>query len=183
MKNENVYFNEENNFHYKRWEFVPINNDGTKLKLMYYFDGEEPIYEKDIECSLPQFICDFDEKPTDNKIFYNEHNMGLYAVFFTDKLHFASEQSAYDFEFVSPEQPIESIGYKDLYDFIHIRIESYKEDKEGFVNLIRELLKYEDKRHIIKSFIDEYTKNNPKFIYVRIYKSLYARIYKSLYEF
>jgi hypothetical protein len=187
---------------YKKIDFITCDEDKNKTKIIYYYDCNESkkelTHEEYSECSSPQFICDFDEQPKDNTICYKKDKSGLYAIFFTNKTHFFSEQGAYDFSRSYPENPFKSNGYEELYDFILSSMkqtngdfisevsenykesylkaiedfkssEKFKEYKESFLKRIGDNLKFEEKRPIIKSFIDEYIKNNPKYTCVRIY--------------
>jgi hypothetical protein len=126
-------------------ELIPLNEDGTKVKIMYYhLDGskKELLNETEEQCSLPQFICKFDGFGTieipqislgdgDDKYQQTkklEFGKKLFATFFTSEDHFSRNMSPYDYEIVTPTKPIKENDYVGLYNDIYSRMKLWNGD-------------------------------------------------------
>jgi hypothetical protein len=118
----------------------------------------------------------------------------LFATFYTNKDHFYNNREPYDYENLTSENPMKENNYAGLFEDIYTRmkfmvgdtvkdvpqehqgeflkqIEKYNnpDEKQKFLRIyVNTLLKYEEIRPKVKSFIDEYLKQNPQYKFIRI---------------
>ena len=144
---------------------------------------KELLTEIEAECSLPQFICEFDgfgtiEVPkislgNDGK--YNQtktlvFGKKLFATFFKNEDHFKSQISPYDYEIVTPQKPFKENNYVGLYDDIYSRMKLYNGDIEKDIpskdRLLKQLKRFQNDK-TKQEFLSGYVMTMLKFEIIR----------------
>lgn len=195
------------------WDVKPLNEDGTKVEILSYFCNNGDIGSPELlhseigECSAPIFLCDIDDE-TESEIrclselgepeitkkikFENK----LHAIFYTNKHHFNQNVSAYDYEHIIPEKPMQENNYKKFCDGLYETLKhfngAYEKDfpedaRQGYMEKVKKfdteeskkkwltgfvttMLKFEAMRPAIKKIVDDYMAQNPQYICARIYR-------------
>lgn len=182
---------------YNEIECSSVNEDGTRINIKYLHNGKL-LNEVEAQCSLPQFICDFEgisKVDTQNEIIY--YGKKLVAVFFTNENHFDTQISPFDFLLVKPSIPIKEDGFSDLYRDIFYRMKLWDDDKalhiieserenylkqmekfktdkskkDFLVEFVLRMIQFELIRPKVNNFIKEYLEKNKEYKYVRIFSN------------
>ncbi len=173
--------------------------DSTKIITRYYnsdYGNLEFLYDVESECSSPQFICEIEGfgkiVRTDKVITFKNK---LYAQFFTHQDHLRKLMQVYDFEIITPTNPMKENGWADLYNSIvsktkmidgglvnelpieykeqyieHIKTYQTDKSKEEFIDgFIRTMINFEKLRPQVKRFVDKYFHENQQLKFARIF--------------
>lgn len=197
------------------WDVKPLNEDGTRVEILSYFcnngdTGSPELLDTEIgECSAPIFISNIDgineteqeipalsefgKPPITKKIKFGNK---LYAKFYTNEHHFNNQLLVYDYEYITPEKPMQENNYKKLCDGLYGTLKhfngAYEKDipedarqeymekvkefdteeskKKWLTGFVTPMLKYESMRPDIKKIVDDYMSKNPQYVCARIYR-------------
>ena len=101
----------------------------------------------------------------------------LVAQFFTSEEHLKLHTSQFDIDILKSNKK-ELLTYKDVYDIAYGRMKYYEttsqltdEIKEKVISgFLKMMIKFVDKRNVVKKFVDEFQKKNKEYKYVRIFQ-------------